>query len=346
MKSKLQPYLISLALLLVMFGLNVAIGAVNISPGTLLRMIAAELPGVSIQSDWPESFTVILWRIRLPHAVLVALTGAALACSGATYQGLFRNPLADPYLIGVASGAGLGAVLGMSLRWPIISTGGLRDWLGMFAIPAAAFVGAMVTVVIVYSLARSGSTTSTSTLILAGVAVSAFASAVTSLLMLRSNEELRRATSWLLGGSIMTGWQPVIAILPYLVVGIGVMLVSGYTLNVMQFGDEQAGQLGVPVEKRRILLIGMASMATGAAVSFSGVIGFIGLIVPHIIRFIWGADYRRIISLSLLGGGIALLLADLFARTLAAPEVLPLGIMTAMAGGPFFLWIMRRVRSV
>jgi iron complex transport system permease protein len=298
-------------------------------------MLASKLGLTSTIPNWPNSYDTILFQIRIPHAILIMLTGAALASSGAVYQGLFRNPLADPYLIGVASGAGLGAVLGMSLHWP-------NNLTGMFTIPAMAFIGAMVTVFLVYRLARMGRSTPTTSLILAGVAVSAFASALTSLLMLRSNEELRRAISWLLGGSLVGGWQPVIAVMPYLLIGFIVLGFSGYTLNVLQFGDEQAQQLGIPVEKRKRMIIVAASLVTGAAVAFSGIIGFVGLIIPHILRLVWGLDYRRIIGLSLLGGGAALLLADLFARILIAPEVLPVGIMTALAGGPFFLWILRR----
>lgn len=143
----------------------------------------------------------------------------------------------------------------------------------------------------------------------------------------------------------MNGWLPVFALLPYLAVGIGIILLSGYTLNVLQFGDEQAQQLGLAVERRKLLLVVAASLTTGAAVAFTGVIGFIGLIVPHIVRFIWGVDYRRILPLSLIGGAVALLFADVLARVLVSPEVLPLGIMTALAGGPFFLWIMRRSRG-
>lgn len=335
LKRLANPYLICLFLLGAMLLINIAVGAVSIPPDTLLEMLASKLGLTNTIPNWPNSYDTILFQIRIPHAILIMLTGAALASSGAVYQGLFRNPLADPYLIGVASGAGLGAVLGMSLHWP-------NNLTGMFTIPAMAFIGAMVTVFLVYRLARMGRSTPTTSLILAGVAVSAFASALTSLLMLRSNEELRRAISWLLGGSLVGGWQPVIAVMPYLLIGFIVLGFSGYTLNVLQFGDEQAQQLGIPVEKRKRIIIIAASLVTGAAVAFSGIIGFVGLIIPHILRLVWGLDYRRIIGLSLLGGGAALLLADLFARTLIAPEVLPVGIMTALAGGPFFLWILRR----
>jgi iron complex transport system permease protein len=223
----------------------------------------------------------------------------------------------------------------MSLNWP-------SNYLGFFSIPVSAFVGAAVTVIIVYSLARFGNVISTTNLILAGVAVGSFASALTSFIMLRSTGEIRRAIVWLLGGSTLSGWAPVIASLPYIILSLGVLIVSGYALNVLQFGDEQAHQLGLPVERTKIIVILAASLATATAVSFTGVIGFIGLIVPHLIRILWGPDYRNLIPLSIFGGATALLIADLLARTLIAPQEIPIGVITALAGAPFFLWVLRR----
>jgi iron complex transport system permease protein len=333
-----RAYLINLSLLALALAFSIAMGAVFIPPETLARMIITHLPGLSILPDWPETFNVIIYRIRLPHTALITLTGAALAGSGAAYQGLFRNPLADPYLIGVASGAGLGAVLAMSIRWP-------TDWFGLFTVPVAAFAGATITVTLVYSIARTGKTLPTTTLILAGVAVGAFASALTSLMMLRSEGEIRRALAWLLGGSTISGWNPVLAALPYIFIGLGILVVSGHALNVLQFGDDQAQQLGLPVNRVKAILILAASLTTAAAVSFSGIIGFVGLIVPHLVRILWGPDYRHLVPLSILGGATILLLADLLARTLLAPQELPVGIITALAGAPFFLWVLKRAKQ-
>src|SRR5512142_885933 len=288
-----RALLLSAVLLTVMLVLSVAIGPVWIPPGTVLSLLAQRLGG-----DPPAAgdiFSTILFEIRLPHALLVLLTGAALAGSGASYQGLFRNPLADPYLIGVASGAGLGAVIAMSIRWP-------ADLLGLYVIPAAAFIGALATVLIVYSLARYGKSLPTTTLILAGVAISSFATSLTSFLMLRSTEALRRATAWLLGGSLMSGGQPVLAVLPYVVIGLAVLVPSGHALNVLQFGEEQASQMGLPAERVKLVLVLAASLTAASAVAFSGIIGFIGLIVPHLVRLLWGADYRRLIPLSIISG--------------------------------------------
>ncbi|HEY5901334.1 MAG TPA: iron ABC transporter permease [Anaerolineales bacterium] len=329
---------LSLMLLAAALVLSVAVGPVNIPPRTIFSVFAANLGLTQPPLAATDVTSTILLDIRLPHAVLLLLTGAALAGSGASYQGLFRNPLADPYLIGVASGAGLGAVVAMSIRWP-------EDLAGLYVIPAAAFIGAALTVMLVYSLARIGRSVPTTTLILAGVAVSSFATSLTSFLMLRSNDQLRRATGWLLGGSLLSGWQPVIALLPYVTVGLAALIASAYVLNVLQFGEEQAAQMGLPAERVKFWLILAASLTTASAVAFSGIIGFIGLMVPHLVRLIWGADYRRLLPLSVVGGGTALLLADLLARTVIAPQVLPVGIVTALAGAPFFLWVLRRSKN-
>ncbi len=332
-----HPYFVSAALLLAAFLLSVSLGAVAIPPGTIARILAAQLPGMTLPADWPRAAEVILLAVRLPHAVLVLLTGAALASSGAAYQGLFRNPLADPYLIGVASGAGLGAVLAMSLHWP-------QELLGFYLIPAGAFLGAVLTVLLVYNLARVDGLVPLTTLILAGVAVGAFASALTSFLMLRSDDQVYRALAFLLGGSPMAGWEPVFALLPYIALGIGTLIVLGHPLNVLQFGEEEAHQMGLDVRRVKIGVIFAASLTAAAAVAFSGIIGFIGLIVPHVIRILWGPDYRQLVPLSVILGGAALLLADLLARILLAPSVLPVGIVTALAGAPFFLWILRKAK--
>lgn len=331
MKATWQIYLIALSLLAGTTLLSVAVGAVFIP---LNEMLAVFMRGVASS----EAYSSILLKVRIPHTVLILLTGAALGGSGAAYQGLFRNSLADPYLIGVASGASLGAVFAMSANWP-------NGLLGFYAIPVAAFVGSVITVFLVYYLARVGKTVPATTMILAGVAVSSFATSLTSFLMLRSSGELHRAVSWLMGGGTMGGWDPVLASLPYILLGLGVLLASGHALNVLQFGDEQAHNLGLHVERTKLILILAASLATAAAVSFSGVIGFVGLIVPHAVRILWGADYRRMIPLSILGGASMLLAADALARTVLAPQVLPVGIITALAGAPFFLWLLRSVRN-
>ena len=331
------PWLWTGSALLFMLVLSSAVGPVPIPLGTVVKLLAAKIPLIEISVNWPSAFETILFDIRLPHAVLMALTGMALGGSGAAYQGLFRNPLADPYIIGVASGAGLGAVLAMTVQFP-------SSLLGMAAVPVAAFVGALVTVTLVYSIARVGRTTPVTTLLLAGVAVGTFASALTSMLMLLSTDELHRAISWLLGGFSLGGWMPVLAALPYLFIGMGVLILLGRPLNVLQFGDEEALQLGLDIEKFKLVIVVASSLVAATAVSFSGTIAFVGLVVPHLVRILWGTDYRRLIPLAILGGGSVLLAADVIARTIMAPRDLPVGIVTSIVGAPFFLWLLRRAK--
>ena len=327
-----HPFILTVLALLLAAILSIAIGSVFIPPADVWRVLTGQMPQTVGQA------VVIILTLRLPRTVLILLTGAALGASGAAYQGVFRNPLADPYLIGAASGAGLGAVLAMSVNWPYTTV-------GLLAIPAAAFVGALAAVFLVYLLARVGKTVPTTNLILAGVALSAFATALTSFLMLRSTGELRRAIAWLLGGSVFSGWGPVLVILPFLLLGLGGLLLSGHSLNVLQFGDDQARQMGLPVARARTLILLAASLATAAAVAFSGIIGFIGLIIPHLMRLWLGADYRRLLPLAMIGGAAALLLADVLARVVMAPQELPVGIVTALAGAPFFVWVLRRAKN-
>lgn len=323
------PLLSTFFLLLIALLLSLAIGSIFLSPAELWNTLFGRGSDIS---------TSILWKIRLPRTILIALTGAALGGSGATYQGLFRNPLADPFLIGVASGAGLGAVIAMSVKWPY-------SFWGLLAIPMAAFLAALLTVFIVYTLARVGQTVPTTNLILAGVAFSSFATSLTSFLMIRSTSEVRRALGWLLGGASLGGWTAILAITPYLVIGLGILILSSHSLNLLQFGDEQAQQLGLNVSRTKRVLLTASSLATAAAVAFSGIIGFIGLIVPHVMRLWFGPDYRRLLPLSILGGAIALLVSDVIARVVIAPQEIPVGIITSLAGAPFFLWILRRSKN-
>ncbi|HMU93598.1 MAG TPA: iron ABC transporter permease [Anaerolineales bacterium] len=325
-----RPFLFSFLFLLAALTLSLAVGSVFISPEELWRVISGTTTN--------ETFRTILIDIRLPRTVLIALVGAALAGSGAAYQGLFRNPLADPYLIGVASGAGLGAVLAMSVKWPYTT-------LGLLAVPLAAFLASLLTVYLVYIFANVGGTVPTTSLILAGVAFSSFATSLTSFLMLKSTNELRRAIGWLLGGVSLAGWDVILALIPYLAIGLTTLILNGYALNLLQFGDDQAIQMGLNVRRVKVVIIVAASLVTAAAVSFAGIIGFVGLIVPHVVRIWWGVDYRRILPLSVVGGAGTLLLADVLARVILAPQELPLGIVTALAGAPFFLWVLRRAKN-
>ncbi len=337
-KGPLRPFGLWVIVLLVAVVLSIVVGSVSISPGVLLDLVLSGVRGEPSALDPSGVYLKIVSELRIPRAVLLMLVGAALAGSGGAYQGLFRNPLADPFLIGVASGAGLGAVMAMLIDWPY-------NALGLLAIPAAAFLGAVLAVLVVAQLARVGKTVPTTNLILAGVAVSSFTSAVTSALMINSTGEVRRALVWLMGGVTRTGWEPVLGILPYMLIGLTGLILVGHPLNVLQFGDEQARQLGIRVQRVKWLTIILATLVTAAAVSFAGIIGFVGLVVPHIVRLLYGGDYRRIIPLSIIGGAAMLLLMDVVARTILAPQEVPVGIITSLLGAPFFLWVLKRSKS-
>lgn len=328
--------LIALAAVVGAVLVGVSQGAADIPFTTLVRILASKALGLG-HATWPETWEEIVWQIRLPRVLLAGLVGATLAFSGAGYQGVLRNPLADPYLIGVAAGAGLGATIIMVSPLPYaFGTVGL--------LPPAAFLGAVLAVTVSYGLARSGGVAPTVTLILAGVAVSAAASSAMSFLIMANHERAVTVVSWLLGGFNTATWQRVGIVLPYSLVGGAIVLASTRLLNVLQLDEEEAQQLGVPVERVKLLVIIGASLATAAAVSVSGLIGFVGLIVPHTVRLLWGFDYRRLVPMSMAAGAVFLILADVAARTVLAPSEVPVGVVTALCGAPFFLWLLRRQR--
>ena len=315
-----------------------SIGSVHIPFGTVVEIVAARLPWIDLPQDAPASWNTILWQLRLPRVAQAAVVGAALAMSGAAYQGLFKNPLADPYLVGVASGAGLGAVVVLLTGVPMYLAGSEHSAGGSVRRSGTGAVA------VAYSIARNSGGTPTTTLILAGVAIASLTAAVSSLLILRSDPELRPVLSWLMGSFISSEWKESAIVLAYAVPGMAVLLGFGRMLNVLQLSEDHAAMLGVPVEKVKLLLIGAATMVTAAAVSFSGLIGFVGLVAPHVVRLIWGPDYRFLLPMSAIVGATFLVLADLVARTIVSPGELPVGLVTAFCGAPFFLYLLRRRR--
>jgi len=338
MRKIARPSLIGFAALAAAVFLSIGVGSVSIPPADAIQVFWNVLQGAAPASDLASTYQTILLTLRLPRTILMLVTGAALAGSGCAYQGLFRNPLADPYLIGAASGAGLGAIISLSLHWP-------ASTLNYLIVPMTAFLGALVTVFLVFQLAKVKKTLPVTNLILAGVAVSSFATALTSFLLINTSGELRRALVWLLGGSTMAGWKPVLGQLPYALIGLIGLAAYAYTLNVLQFGDEQASQLGINVKRARTRIVVFATLSTAAAVAFTGVIGFVGLIVPHILRRVVSGDMRRLLPASMLGGAVFLVLADVLARIIAAPQELPVGVITSLCGAPFFLFILRRSKE-
>lgn len=314
-------------------------GSVTIPLDSVGKIIASRLPFLSVEADWPATWETILWQLRWPRVVLAGIVGASLAACGAAYQGLFKNPLADPYLIGVASGAGLGATLVLVSRVP-------TSVMGLSVLPVAAFVGGMVAVSAAYMIARRSTGTALTTLILAGVAIASLAGAVTSLLMIRSDPDVKPVLSWLLGGFISARWSHSLFVLMYLMPAALAFAAYGRILNVMQLDEDHAAQLGVHVERAKLLLIASATLGTAAAVSFSGLIGFVGLVAPHVVRLAWGGDYRFLLPMSAFVGAGFLILADLAARTIVSPAELPVGIVTAFCGAPFFLYLLRSRKAV
>jgi iron complex transport system permease protein len=318
---------------------GVATGAVPIPPGRLLGELTGHLPWVSSDSGLDSRELTIVEQLRLPRVVLALLVGSMLASAGAAYQGVFRNPLADPYLLGAAAGAGL-AVTVVIVTLPGVTGGDFNP------VPLAAFTGALGAVLLAYALGRAGGGRSTATLLLAGVAVASFLTAVQTGVQQRNVDTIQQVYSWILGRLTVAGWREVLLVLPYFVVTSIVLLAHRRVLDVLAVGDAEATTLGVPTARTRLVIVAAASLATAAAVSVSGLIGFVGIIVPHTIRLLAGSSYRVILPLSLLFGGAFLALADLVARTVASPAEIPIGVVTAFVGAPFFVLVLRTSQAV
>jgi iron complex transport system permease protein len=317
---------------------GVLIGPVDIGIGEIARSVLARVPLIDYETPLTPAEDAIVWELRLPRVALGALVGAMLALAGATYQGVFRNPLADPYLLGVAAGAGLGATIAISYG-PIGADGTL--------LPLAAFAGAVAAVVGAYAIGRSlGGERTTATLILAGVTVAAFLTAAQTFVQQQNTDTLNEVYSWLLGGLTTAGWREVALIAPYVAFSSAVLLLHRRTLDVLSVGDDEARSLGLDVTRLRLVLVGCATLGTAAAVSVSGLIGFVGIVVPHIVRLTVSASFRVILPLSAALGAAFLVLADAFARTALAPAELPIGVVTAFVGAPFFALVLRTTRNV
>ncbi|MEW5932617.1 MAG: iron ABC transporter permease [Bacillota bacterium] len=321
---------------------GVGMGAVPVSPGSILRTLGMG-PGILRMGPGAAAGSLeqtIIWQLRLPRVLLAGLTGGCLGIAGTLFQALFRNPLADPYLIGASSGASLGAVLAIVLSLEL-------QLLGLGAVPLLAFLGSTGTVLLVYHLARERASVSVLALVLAGVAVSAFVSALVSLLTyLTADERLHQIVFWLMGGFGTANWRVVRIALPYFAAGMLVAMACARDLNSLLLGEETAHHLGVEVELAKKVVLATASLLTGVAVASGGVIGFVGLVVPHLVRMAGGPDHRFVIPAATLGGACTLMLADAVARTVLAPAELPVGLVTAMTGAPFFVYVLRQRRRL
>lgn len=316
--------------------LSLSLGPVDVSVRGVFLELLDGVPGLSIDSGLSSVHQAIVVDIRLPRVVLGLLVGATLSMSGAAYQGAFRNPLADPYLLGIAAGAGLGATIAI--------TQNLGDGTGLTdPVPLAAFAGALLAVVLSYGAGHIGGR-STASLVLAGVAVASFLTACQTYVLQSNSDAFREVYAWILGRIATSGWSEPALMFPYFLLTAVVVLRYRRALDILAVGDEEAESLGADPRRIRVVVVVAASLGAAAAVSVSGLIGFVGIIVPHVVRLAFGASYRVLIPLSILFGGAFMVLADLAARTLVSPAELPIGVVTAFLGAPFFVVVLRTSR--
>lgn len=326
MSKSSVAYIVSATALVVAVWLGVSIGSVKIPISTLWN------------AEADATATNILWKIRMPRVVLAGLVGASLAISGAAFQGLLKNPLADPYTLGVSSGASVGAVMTLFFGISI-------PFLGTYTLPIFSMVGAALTMFLVLGFARLvDRAMRMETIILTGIIFGSFLGSVLSLMIALTGEELRQIIGWLLGSVSMRGWNYITMILPFVVVGSFMLWLNRRELNAMLFGEERAHHLGVDVKRRKFAILIGGSILTGSAVAVSGTIGFVGLVVPHMTRLLWGSDHRHLLTLSFMNGATLLIICDLIARTIISPTELPVGVITAFIGAPVFAFIFYKQR--
>jgi iron complex transport system permease protein len=331
------------AALAVIFILAVGYGALGISPLRVIAILAGQL-GVDFAAGGDAVQSTVVLSIRLPRALLAVLVGAALGVSGAALQGLFRNPMADPGLIGVSTGSALAAAAAIVLGAAVVPH--LPAELNALMLPIAAFAGGALTTFIVYIIASREGRTEVATMLLAGIALNAITAAGIGLLVFISDDQqLRDLQFWLLGGLGGVTWERLLPTAPFIIMPTVALLLLARQLNAMLLGEAEARHLGFDVQRCKRWIIIMVALAVGASVALTGVIGFIGLVVPHLIRLMVGPDHRVLMPASIVLGASLLLVADLFARTMVLPAELPVGILTSCIGGPFFIWLLMRNRG-
>lgn len=341
MKNRTTKHEIIIALLFISLifsiGLFSTIGTANVNVLDTFKIITSKLPIIGRRIDMsniPDSYRAIIWNIRLPRVLLGILVGASLSIAGAAFQGMFKNPMADPYVIGISSGAALGAAIAIILKINI-------DFFNISAISIFSFLGALSSVIVVYNMAKIKNKVSVTTLLLAGVAVGQFLTAVMSFLMVIYDKDMTKIIYWTMGSLAGKGWEPIIKISLPLIIAITVINFFARDLNILLMGEESAQSLGVDVDKTKIYILVLCTFITSIVVSVSGIIGFVGLIIPHIIRLLLGPDHRILLPASALLGGIFMIFADTIARTLISPVEIPVGIITALFGGPFFIYLLK-----
>ena len=318
---------------------GISIGTISIPPEDILTIIGSELFGIHLPQSIDPMFTNIVFSIRLPRVLLALLVGSSLAIAGASFQGLLRNPLADPYTLGVSSGASVGAVITLFFNWSI-------PFIGKFTLPFLSIICSVITVFLVLWFAQKVERTmKVETIILTGIIFSSFLGSLISLMIAFTGEELRQIIGWLLGSVSMRGWDYIVIILPFFLIGVMILFLNSKELNGMSFGEEQARHIGISVHRRKLMILIAGSILTGAAVAVSGTIGFVGLVIPHFLRRIVGHDHKHLLPLSIVVGGSFLVLADLISRTIIAPTELPIGVITALIGAPMFAYILLKKRG-
>ncbi|MEN1967529.1 iron ABC transporter permease [Lentibacillus sp. N15] len=339
MTKRIAAYGLLVLLLIVSVLLGISIGSVHVPVTTIVQSIFSAITHTSIPDSVDPMYVKIVMNVRLPRVVLSGIIGASLAIAGAAFQGLLRNPLADPYTLGVSSGASVGAVLTLFFHLSL-------PFIGLYTLPVLSVVASFITIFMVLFFARRVDRgMRVETIILTGVIFSSFLGALISLMIALTGDELRQIIGWLLGSVSMRGWDYVWIILPFFVVGAGILMLHAAELNAMSFGENQAKHLGVNVERKKLNVLIAGSILTGAAVAVSGTIGFVGLVIPHFVRIVWGPDHKHLLPLSILAGAGFLILADLVSRTIIAPAELPIGVITALIGAPIFAVILIRRRT-
>ena len=321
--------------LVVVISVSTLLGAANLGWTRVVLEVWAQVTGGLSPLSATEA--AIVWDVRLPRIVLAGLVGAALAMAGAAFQGVFRNPLADPFLLGAAAGAGMAATI------VVVAAPSVTGWI-IGPLPLAAFAGSIGGVTLTWMLGRSAGG-GTAVLLLAGVAVASFLTAIQTFVQQLNTDTIKQVYSWMLGGLNTTGWREILVTVPYIALAGVVLCLCARLLDVLAVGDDEAASLGVNPGRVRVVVLLAASLATAAAVSVSGLIGFVGIVVPHAVRLLAGASYRVVVPLSLVGGAAFLIVADHIARTAFAPAELPIGVITAFTGAPFFLLVLRMNRG-
>lgn len=338
MKNKKTLYIFAIIILFITLIICSLIGVANISFIDALKIILKRLPFLNIDTQLIlNSSDIIIWQIRFPRVLVGALVGGSLSVAGASYQGLLKNPMADPYIIGVSSGAALGASIGIISKISF-------NFLGLTFTSIMAFSFAVVTVIIVYNIAKVGNKVPMTALLLSGVAIGQFLTAFTSIIMVFAYNDMKKIMLWTMGSLSGKGWEQFTAILPYTIIGVAIIYYYANDLNIFLLGEDTANNLGVNVEKTKKILLIVSAILTASAVSISGIIGFVGLIVPHMVRIITGPDHKVLIPMSFIVGAFLMVICDTIARSLISSEI-PVGIITAILGGPFFIYLLRRNRK-